>query len=72
MLRHLVGKVEPRAKAGEASAELWEAYSAYAEGYGPVAVKVNLEALCRTLERFTCSDYSPHWAKQVEPMLEAF
>lgn len=72
MLRYLAGKVEPRVKAGEASAELREAYFAYAEGYGPDAVRANFETLCETLERFTCSDYSPYWAKQVEPMMEAF
>ncbi|WP_297150910.1 hypothetical protein [uncultured Ellagibacter sp.] len=72
MLRYLAGKVEPRVKAGVASAELRNAYSAYAEGYGPDAVKANFKTLCRTLERFTCSDYSPHWDKQVEPMMEVF
>lgn len=72
MLRYLAGKVEPRVKAGAASAELRNAYSAYAEGYGPDAVKANFKTLCRMLERFTCGDYSPYWDKQVEPMLEVF
>lgn len=72
MLRYVARQAEQRVKAGTASHELMDACNAYANNYGPDAVRANFETLCRTLERFTCSAYSPYWAKQVEPMVEAF
>lgn len=72
MLRYVAAKAEERRKAGDASEELVAALSRYDNNGSAEAVKANYETLLRTLDRFTCSQWSPYWAKQVQPMVEVF